>query len=255
MTFRLIIKSLLSICCFGFSNYLRLFYHLTPVQLKNYLYHQLSDNQTNIGYKQARKLLLDYDQIDIYQSGDQSECFFSGLCLLPYSEHNKKTHKFNIEHIYPQSQSGKKKQVKSDLHNIFVCDSLINQHRSNYRFADYDDNQKINNLIFLDSSGNIIIPSQHNIDDLCAKDTKNLIFIPPSLSRGIISRSIAYIWLRYDLNPEKVIVNTNLIKKWNSQFPPRKSEKIRNVWIHHVQGNRNIFIDHPELIDLIFNNI
>lgn len=253
MTFRFITKSLLYLSCLGFPNHRRSWSHLNPSQLKNYLHEQLSINHTSIGYKQARKLLLDYDQIDIYQPGDHSECFFSGICHLPYSDHNKKTHKFNIEHVYPQSKSSKKKKVKSDLHNIFVCDALINQHRSNYRFADYDYYQdQTNKLVFLDSSGNEMVPFEENIENLCAKDTRKLIFIPPALSRGIISRSLAYNCLRYDLKPEKVIIDIDLIRKWNRQFPPRQTEKIRNFWIHHFQGNRNIFIDHPELIDLIF---
>ena len=255
MAFKFLTQSLLLINCWSFSFSFRKLTGLSSLQLKNYVQEQLSNNHTSLGYKHARKLLLDYDRIDIYQPEEHSKCTFLKVPYRSYTKINKQSHKFNIEHIYPQSKSSRQRALKSDLHNIFVCDSLLNQHRSNYKFGDYDSYQdRLDQLIFLDSSGNEIKRPQSNLDSVCAKDNRRLVFIPTASSRGIISRSLAYICLRYNLRLDKVIIDNQLIAKWNQQFPPRQSEHIRNFWIHHFQGNRNIFIDQPDLISTIFPN-
>lgn len=242
----------------GFSYPFRDLSHLSSKCLREYLHEHLSSNHSTISYKEARKLLLDHDRIDIYQSSEHSEYSFLSYLPKSYTHINHYTHKFNIEHIYPQSKTHKKKGQKSDLHNIFVCDSLLNQHRSNYRFGDYDSyHNKLNQLTFLDSSGNEIECPQDNLDLVCAKDNQKLVFIPTAASRGIISRAIAYMCFRYNLKLEKAVIDKQLILKWNQQFPPRDSEKIRNFWVHYFQGNRNIFIDHPEILSQLddINNL
>ena len=236
----------------GFSFSFKKANNLSSKQFKSYLQQHLSNNHTYMSYKEVRKLLLDYDRLDIYQPNEHSDYSFLSYLPKSYTHVNQRTHKFNIEHIYPQSKS-KNKVTKSDMHNIFVCDSLLNQHRSNFRFGDYSDyNGNLKQLIFLDESGNEIDTPPKDLDLFCAKDTQKLVFIPTAISRGIISRSLAYMYLRYDLKLEKVITDKKLIQKWNQQFPPSSSEKIRNFWVHYFQGNRNIFIDHPELISKIF---
>ena len=225
----------------------------TTLERQKIIYQHISNNQTVIPYKQARDMLLQHDRIDIYQNGDRSPCHFLKVPNNCYADINKDTHKFNIEHIFPQSKSGHNKNIKSDLYNIFVCDSYLNQQRSNYRFADLSFyNGKFRQLSFLDSSGNNIDPLICDIDTLCAVDSKQKIFIPSPLSRGIISRSIAYLSLRYNIKLEKVIVDKKLISIWNNKYPPRRTEHIRNFWINRFQGNRNLFIDYPELVNFFF---
>jgi endonuclease I len=40
--------------------------------------------------------------------------------------------------------------------------------------------------------------------------------------------------------------------KWNRDFPVTVYEKHRNLAIYEIQGNRNPFIDFPELADIIW---
>ena len=51
----------------------------------------------------------------------------------------------------------------------------------------------------------------------------------------------------------------DLLLKWNEQDPVSEKEKLRNETIYSIQGNRNPFIDYPEIADYIWgenkNNI
>jgi endonuclease I len=39
------------------------------------------------------------------------------------------------------------------------------------------------------------------------------------------------------------------LRAWHFEDPPDKMEEIRNSLIEQVQGNRNPFIDHPEVVE------
>jgi endonuclease I len=43
------------------------------------------------------------------------------------------------------------------------------------------------------------------------------------------------------------------LRKWNQQDPVDQAEMNRNNEIEKIQGNRNPFIDFPELVDQVHN--
>lgn len=44
-----------------------------------------------------------------------------------------------------------------------------------------------------------------------------------------------------------------ILKAWNKLDPPSEVEKLRNTTVQKIQGNRNPFIDYPELADQMFD--
>ena len=42
---------------------------------------------------------------------------------------------------------------------------------------------------------------------------------------------------------------------WNELDPPSEVEKLRNDTVQKIQGNRNPFVDYPELVNQMFNII
>ena len=125
------------------------------------------------------------------------------------------------------------------MHNIFLTTAYLNNYRSNYKYVDennyliYKDNKPYlnftNELVFYDPHKNY-------------KNNKLKIFIPYLESRGIISRSIAYMKMTYpELVLEKVI-DLEILIKWNNQYPPTEIEKKQNEIINTIQGNYNPFI-------------
>lgn len=53
---------------------------------------------------------------------------------------------------------------------------------------------------------------------------------------------------------KKELENISLLLKWHQSFPVSIYEKHRNLAIHELQGNRNPFIDFPEIAECIVTN-
>jgi len=142
---------------------------------------------------------------------------------LKYIDHSRPT----LEHIFPRCYMNKKSH--HDLHNIFSCNSIINNNRSNYKFID---NSEINNY-----PSNTFI----NINDNYLSH-KYKVFVPENESKGIISRTIMYMSYTYKYRYDKIIDYENLIN-WCLMYPPTKEEINHNNIVFKKQYNRNKFID------------
>lgn len=157
-----------------------------------------------------------------------------------YTNHSYYYYNDNIlsaEHIVPQSRIKFEKNANKDMHNIFLTDTYMNNQRSNYKYID-EKNYK-NDLIELPNNN--------------FKNNKDNIFIPCHTSRGIISRTICYMKLIYpDLNLNNVI-DIETLKEWNELYPPNDIEYDRNKKIKLIQGNENIFIKYPKIINDLLN--
>ena len=67
----------------------------------------------------------------------------------------------------------------------------------------------------------------------------------PSLNiRGDIARAYFYMSYQYKISLSEDL--EDLMRKWHIDDPPDKWEERRNDRIEGIQGNRNLFIDHPE---------
>ncbi|HBZ11194.1 MAG TPA: endonuclease I [Bacillus bacterium] len=147
--------------------------------------------------------------------------------------------KFNAEHIVPQSWYNSREPMKGDLHHLFVCEPSCNAVRSNFPYYDFPD--------YTPES-----PAE-TIRNRCGVAANNL--FEPEFGKGAAARAMLYFLLRYPKSIEKRFrskINFNLLRNWNRQFPPDLYEKHRNQAIYHIQGNRNPFIDFPELADILY---
>ncbi len=147
----------------------------------------------------------------------------------------------NIEHTWPQSRFNRdfnKEDQKSDLHHLFPADSKLNAARGNYWFGEVaHDTQTFDKC---PESGSRFGIGSSGSDD---------IFEPPMEHKGHVARALMYFALRYDskIDPEEEAI----LKKWNREHPVDEDEARRNNEIFKAQGNRNPFVDYPELADLI----
>ena len=179
----------------------------------------LSINYKPINYQSIRNIKnLYYDNLlsfDIYES----EIITNNNLL-------------TAEHIFPQSFTKKCLDAKRDMHNIFLTNAENNIYRSNYPFAD----------------------SQIDMS-LIEKREKNIykFFVPPDFAKGQIARTVAYMKFIYPKLELNSVININLLLEWNDKFCPSFLENKRNELIYDIQGNYNIFILQPELINQIFN--
>ena len=135
----------------------------------------------------------------------------------------------NCEHTWPQSKFSRsfpKGLQKSDLHHLYPTDSRANSKRGNFEFGDVDGSLGL-----------------HNCDgSYFDGDT----FEPPTEHKGNVARALFYFSVRYKM-PLSSRQEASL-KRWHIEDPVDAEEKERNDWIHKIQGNRNPFIDYPELV-------
>lgn len=53
-------------------------------------------------------------------------------------------------------------------------------------------------------------------------------------------------------NKDNMMGNMNTLIKWHFDYPPNVYEMNRNNGAEYLQGNRNPFVDHPELVNQLF---
>ncbi len=71
---------------------------------------------------------------------------------------------------------------------------------------------------------------------------------PPVPARGDIARAVLYMMWEYGLTLPRLMTR-DLLRQWHREDPVDAGERERNDSIAAIQGNRNPFIDTPELVD------
>ncbi|MDM5359060.1 endonuclease [Peribacillus sp. ACCC06369] len=139
----------------------------------------------------------------------------------------------NCEHVVPQSWFNKKEPMRGDLHHLFACEPTCNSSRSNFPYYDFED----------------YIPeaSAAGIKAGCGKSDEGK--FEPEYGKGIVARATMYFLLRYEGIIDSGKINLALLLEWHRLFPVSIYEKHRNQAIHEIQGNRNPFIDFPEMAE------
>ncbi|RYZ68005.1 MAG: nuclease, partial [Proteobacteria bacterium] len=74
-------------------------------------------------------------------------------------------------------------------------------------------------------------------------------FEPPDAHKGNVARALFYFSVRYNIKIDPI--EENFLKAWNKADPVDQEESGRNEAIMKIQGNRNPFVDFPELADSI----
>lgn len=143
----------------------------------------------------------------------------------------------NCEHTWPQSKFTKafpSELQKSDLHHLFPSDMRANSTRGNNPFAEVD--------------GDVTHSTCRDSKIGKAIDNPSIrAFEPPTEHKGNVARAIYYFSTRYKINVDAT--QSKYLKIWNAEDPVDQEELERNERIMQLQGNRNPFIDYPELIN------
>jgi len=164
-----------------------------------------------------------------------------------YNKKNKST--TTLEHIIPQSIYKKDKKLCRDLHNLILYPSKVNIHRSNFKYISdfkiYEDSK------ILDGYGNICNYDKPLHDNFYIKNSKKKYFLPNNKFKGIISRAAMYFLYTYPKYTNKIlkdIIDPYTILTWHHQYPVSEFEIYKNYEIAKIQGNKNMFINNPQLL-------
>lgn len=157
----------------------------------------------------------------------------------------------NAEHIFPMAwvvnsfkcqdrkdcrrHSKRFKLIEADLHNIYPAHKDLNMARGSYSFGEVEGEERL----WLDYDFEI--------------DPKRKLVEPPHVNKGEIARAIYYIVDAYHLNLFRK--QAELLRGWNKIDPPSEEEMRRNNIIEKLQQSRNYFIDHPDAVDDIWEDV
>ncbi len=140
---------------------------------------------------------------------------------------------WNREHVWAKSKLaggvGTGRGIGSDLHNLRVCDVNINSSRGNLPFAE--------------GSGSYGKVSGG--------------FYPGDEDKGDVARIIFYMNTRWGNSKANIsqMGSINMFLRWHFEDPVDDFERNRNELIYQYQGNRNPYIDHPNLATLVYGEV
>ena len=220
----------------------------TGTDLKDKL-NNIIDNHTTKSYSAAYDILEESD-VDPNNSNNVI-LIYSGESVNGPNQYNGGSG-WNREHVWAKSRGdfGNTAPEGTDIHNLRACNINLNSTRNNYSFDNCDTNCN-------QSSGNYYSGSAR-------------VFEPRDQDKGDVARIIFYMEVRYEGgNGEEDLEMTNdilfydnepihgvrsTLLEWHELDPVDDFERNRNDVIYSYQGNRNPFIDHPELVDYIWGD-
>jgi deoxyribonuclease I len=207
--------------------------------LKDQLHDLAKQNHNALGYNTAKKNLLGYMSVhevqnklvvkDVYCEADYAS---PGLGRIPSNS------VINTEHTWPQSKFGgiDRRFQKSDLHHLYPTDSELNSIRGNNPFGEV-----------VQDTQNTKCPQSH----IGYNSVGQRAFEPPQDHKGNAARAIFYFSIRYKMKIDDA--QESDLKKWNLEDPVDAAELLRNEQVEGYQGNRNPFIDQPDLANQVLD--
>ena len=180
----------------------------------------------------THKKVTTYSELKTYlQEADEDPNNSSNMLLFYTGESVKKTNNMNVwnrEHVWAQSLTNDwfgTSGAGADMHHIRPCDPGENSSRGNKKFG---------------TASGYYDPSKHGAD-----------------YRGDVARILFYMFTRYTQADKfeftAIAQSKDILIEWNKEDPVSKTEIIRNDYTYEIQGNRNPFIDYPELADRIWD--
>lgn len=147
---------------------------------------------------------------------------------------------WNREHVWPQSRGTfTTSDAGSDLHHLRPADSKVNNTRGNLPYGEVQDSTPC----YEAESGNNTLSGYYN----------QKYFEPLDNAKGDVARILLYVYVRWgETNLSGVCSSTDMLLKWMKNDPVDEWEMSRNDVVEEIEGNRNVFIDYPELAWLIF---
>ncbi len=207
----------------------------------------LSENQLLTSLRtlmtETHKRITNYDNCRDY--ADETDCDKgSGNIITLYTSYSTSYSAYNSgsgwnrEHVWPKSLGGfGESGAGADLHHIRPSENKTNSNRGNKRYGNV-------------SGGST---SKGNMSGLVGGTYDSNYFEPLDNVKGDVARICLYVYVRWGGTYSKSNSLTNVFKdidtllEWCALDPVDTWEMGRNEVVYGIQGNRNVFIDYPEL--------
>ncbi len=222
---------------------------LSGTALKNFL-HNLIDDHTILTYDEVKYAIMETDEDP--NNSNNVILFYTGISQAK-STFGGGANDFNREHVWAKSHGdfGNNMGPGTDLHHLRPTDASVNSSRGNLDF---------------DEGGSEVF--DRGVGTGNYKDSDS--WEPRDEVKGDVARILFYMAVRYngddgwpDLELNNFVNNGSspyigdlqTLLQWHLDDPVDEFESNRNDVIFDIQGNRNPFIDHPELVELIFGTV
>jgi endonuclease/exonuclease/phosphatase family metal-dependent hydrolase len=201
----------------------------------------------NLGYDAARRAL--FTRIDVAPDG-RVYGVYSGFSR-PAAD-TTFLDPINTEHTVPQSFFGRGDPMRSDLHHLFPTHKDANSARGSDPFGEIPD-EATRRWFGVRGDGQLAKLSAIPPGDLDAySEDRPDVFEPREGHEGDLARAVFYFYTVYPgrAGPIARIATDGVetLYRWHLQDPPNDWERRRNDRVAAVQGTRNPYIDHPELV-------
>lgn len=167
---------------------------------------------------------------------------------------------YNREHSFPKSWFDDKKPMYTDINHLYPTDGKVNGQRSNHPFGECANGttlSSVNGVKALGKLGSSTFPGY-----------SGTVFEPADEYKGDFARTYFYMAAAYNSNistwhsdmlagnayPAYKSWAVELLLKWHRQDPVSEKERKRNDAVYKAQGNRNPFIDYPDMAEHIWGN-
>lgn len=161
----------------------------------------------------------------------------------------------NIEHSVAKSWwGGAENNAYCDLHHLNPSDQTANSRKSNYPLGELTSVSWDNGVTFV-GKANIDGSSQNAYepcDDYKGDFARTFMYMFTCYQ----DLTWKYTWMNYESNAYPTLKPwaVELLLKWHKQDPVSEKEVNRNNAVKAVQGNRNPFVDYPQLADYIWGD-
>lgn len=159
----------------------------------------------------------------------------------------------NIEHSFPKSWwGGSKNQAYCDLFNLMPCQTSINSKKSNYVMGKVKTQTNGNGCTTIgkDSAGRQV---WEPADEWKGDFARNYFYMVTIYS-NLTWTSAGLDMLENNDWPTLQPWAYTLLLQWSRQDPVDDIEKERNEAVYGIQGNRNPFVDYPNLAEYIWGD-
>nr|MBE6544633.1 hypothetical protein [Oscillospiraceae bacterium] len=152
---------------------------------------------------------------------------------------------WNREHVWPKSLGGfNESGAGSDLHHIRPSDQRVNSTRGNDKYGNVSSGSRVTAAINSSYVGGT---------------SGGGYFEPLDNVKGDVARICLYVYVRWggtysqSSKITNVFQSVDVLLEWCENDPVDTWEMGRNEVVESIQGNRNVFIDYPELAWILFD--
>ena len=144
---------------------------------------------------------------------------------------------YNLEHVVPKAWFEAQNPMRDDLHHLFTEQRKCNSDRGD--------------LPLREVQGNV-----HELPQCGLMQTTHGKAFEPHAGKGEAARAILYFITRHpglvgDQKNEMTSADLPKLLEWHQKYPVTDYERHRNEVIQDEQGNRNPYIDFPELAEKV----